>query len=613
MRARLVSSLIGLVALAGLLLPTAAFARSLTVADAGVGMRLAPDAGLLVNEQLTVKYEGSWEATYRDILLKKGETITNVSVKEGERPYQPGGCTTFGCTDAEGRFGAAQIPEGGGVRIVWHPKASDETRTFNVSYRVENAVVAYTDVLDLEWQVWGDQWDFDLPKLTASLTDPALKPHEDEATPENPSAVWAKPRDVEGRDFLEPGVARLEADDVPDHQFVTMRVLVPRTKGQGISGARQANGEGLPAILAEEQENDDTFNKPWNKAKRWIADNAVLLSLILTGLGLLGLFLLARMATEHRASVPKHLPEPPDGASPALAYGLAHEGGDSTDTVLATLLDLVDRSYYTAKQATTDEEKLDLSLAVSKKRPSKKLEPHEEQVLSFFDELLEGDTVAMSEMRDRIPEHSSSWRTRWEAMTGALDSVDEGQLAWDRNLNGPKWLLILGLGIAFAVVLLCDISVNEEWLAPALLGALTLFFLAVYPWNRLKRLSPEYGERSAKWKAFERWTKDFPSLKDDPPATLELWKRILVFGVAFGTAERMIKSGRIPAPVMESAGTSGWSYYYLSGGVSHNAFDGGAFGSGFASQVAPESSSSGGGGDFSGGGGASGGGGGGGW
>ncbi len=68
----------------------------------------------------------------------------------------------------------------------------------------------------------------------------------------------------------------------------------------------------------------------------------------------------------------------------------------------------------------------------------------------------------MSEMRDRIPEHSDTWRARWESMTAALNSVDEGQLAWDRNLNGAKWLLILGLAIGFTVVVLCDFAVNER-------------------------------------------------------------------------------------------------------------------------------------------------------
>ena len=87
-----------------------------------------------------------------------------------------------------------------------------------------------------------------------------------------------------------------------------------------------------------------------------------------------------------------------------------------------------------------------------------------------------------------------------------------------------------------------------------------------WPRNSLRRLEGDYGVRSAKWQAFERWTKDFPSLKDDPPATLELWKRILVFGVAFGTADRMIESGRIPAPVLESS-TNTWASGYFYGGM----------------------------------------------
>ncbi len=605
-RRQLVSAAAALFAAACLALPTMAAARSLEVEVADVSMRLAPDAALLVTETLTVSYEGSYNATYRDILLKKGEGITDVRVAEGNRVYRPGGCTTFGCIDAEGKFGATTIPEGGGVRIVWHVAANDEQRTFAVSYRVERAVVAYADVIDLEWQVWGDQWDFDLPALTAELSDAALNPDDPRYR------VWGKPRDVEGESFRDAGVARLEASDVPDGQFVEMRVTIPRTRGQGVAAARPGEGEGLPKILEQERANDEDFNSPLNKAKRFLGKNALLLALLLAAGAITGLFALARLATEHKGSVPEHLPEPPDTASPALAYGLAHEGGDSADTVLATLLDLVDRDHYEASQATTDEEKLDLALSVAKKRPRGKLEPHEAEVRDFFDLLLETDTVPISEMRDRIPEHDEDWRARWESMTSALDSVDEGQLGWDRDLNGTRWLLAFAVIALTALLAICASAVNRGWFLPALVGGLTAVVLIAYPSARLKRLSPEYSERSAKWRAFERWTRDFPSLEDDPPATLDLWKRILVFGVAFGTADRMIDSGRIPAPVVESS--SDWSSYYFQGGVTDQAFNGTAFGSGFSSQVAPESSSSGGGGGFSGGGGGgSGGGGGGGW
>ena len=131
-----------------LALPAAAQARSLTVTDADVTLRLARDASVVESERLTVDYSGSYNATYRDIPLSGGATIdpNSVSVREGNQVYRPGGCTTFGCIDARGTFGVTGIPGQNGIRIVWHPVASDEQRTFVVSYRVDKAVDAYDDV-----------------------------------------------------------------------------------------------------------------------------------------------------------------------------------------------------------------------------------------------------------------------------------------------------------------------------------------------------------------------------------------------------------------------------------------------------------------------------------
>ena len=166
------------------------------------------------------------------------------------------------------------------------------------------------------------------------------------------------------------------------------------------------------------------------------------------------------------------------------------------------------------------------------------------------------------------------------------------------------------------MVVLLALAEEEPWFVAGAIGFVNLIGLSALPATRFKRLDPDHVERAAQWQAFAHWTEDFPRLSDDPPATLELWKRILVYGVAFGTAERMISSGRIPEPVVaEASGGSHWSSYAFVGGFSGSAFDGSSFSSGFSCQVAPQSSSSGGGGGFSGGGGGgfSGGGGGGSW
>jgi uncharacterized membrane protein len=370
------------------------------------------------------------------------------------------------------QFGVTSNPTGDGIWIVWHHNATDEQRTFTVTYRVLGAVDAYDDVIDVYWQVWGDQWDFGLDHLTADVKDPALMPHEgSEATPDNPSAVWGHPRDVEGDDFLVPGIAGLEASNIPAHQFVELRVLIPRPPGQGVGAAVVKSGDGLPGILEEEQGVTDDYNSAWNRTKRFIARNAELLAALI-GAALLGaLALMILRSREYPTSTAKHVPEPPDDASPALAYGLAHESQDSSDTVLATLLDLVERGYYDTKQATTEDEKLDLAISKASKRPGDKLEKHEKEVLDFFDQLIEGDTVPMSEMKDRIPEHSATWRTRWETMTEALNEADEGQLAWDRNLN-PLSLLVAFIGIVLvAIIALIQNNVEEKWVLTAAIGA----------------------------------------------------------------------------------------------------------------------------------------------
>jgi uncharacterized membrane protein len=603
--------LVGIVATFGLLLALApsAFAKSYTITNADVDLGLDQDGALLVTEHLTFDYDGSFVGAYRDIPLAFGEKIRDVQVSEGGQAYKPGGNTTLGSSDRPGVYGWEDT--GDGFRIVWHYRAADEQRTFDISYKVIGGAIAYDDVIDIGWKVWGDQWDFELPHLTASLANTNLDPS-------NPDyRVWGHPRDVQGTTTRGDGTATLEASDVDDHTGVDFRVTIPRTPDQSTKDMRVVAGDGLPTILADEQALDDDYNSFWNRVKRFVEDNWLLL---IIGLGLLAALLhvpLALLAREHPTSVSEYEPQPPDNAPPALAFGLAHEGVDSDDTVLATLLDLIDRGYYETQSRQSDDEKLDLAIKAKPddKRPLDTLKPYELEVLQFFDQLLDGKQVALSEMKDVIPKHSELWRGRWARMTEKLYAAEDGEIAWDRDLN-PLRNTIIVVAVALQVIVGLVHAAGDGTIWPPLaLAALTFFGLSALNDTNFKRVDLQHSDRVAKWKAFEHWTEDFPRLKDDPPQTLELWKRILVYGVAFGTADRMIESGRIPAPVAEASSDSGlWTAYAFSSGFNSASFNGSSFSSGFASQVAPESSGGGGGG-FSGGGGGgfSGGGGGGAW
>ncbi len=93
--------------------------------------------------------------------------------------------------------------------------------------------------------------------------------------------------------------------------------------------ARSAAGRAFRRSSPRSRRRPTTTTRPATRRSASSPDNAELLAALI-GAALLGA---ARADAvpgpgEHPTSTPKHVPEPPDDARPALAYGLAHEGGD---------------------------------------------------------------------------------------------------------------------------------------------------------------------------------------------------------------------------------------------------------------------------------------------
>src|SRR5690606_39434330 len=199
-----------------------AAAREYRLPEADVEIRVESDGAVTVIERLTYEFDGAFSGGYREIPLRSGETVTNVSVSEGAAVYQPGACTDLGCSAPAGTFGVRDL--GGRIRVVWHYEASDERRTFEVRYRMEGLAKIYDDYVDVYHQVWGPEWTVGLDRLTASMAIPAGATDAD-------VFVWCHPESVAGESSLgESGVEpRLVATDIPSGQFVEFRVAFPRS------------------------------------------------------------------------------------------------------------------------------------------------------------------------------------------------------------------------------------------------------------------------------------------------------------------------------------------------------------------------------------------------
>ena len=207
--------------------------------------------------------------------------------------------------------------------------------------------------------------------------------------------------------------------------------------------------------------------------------------------------------------------------------------------------------------------------------------------------------------------------TRFTAFKEAVGSeVDEPRLVpLDRRRPARRSasLVFAAIGALLAWIAIDGWrSVYPRWSDVVLLGArggafVNAAVLLGAPTRRKlwRRRSREAALEAERWEAFRRYLRTSRASSEAPPATLALWERYLVYGIAFGIADRVLQAAHLAMP---EALAQASSIYWISGG--------GDLGSGASSMSigdlasglrlrarAPSSGSGGGGGGFSGGGG----------
>jgi uncharacterized membrane protein len=614
------SAVLMLVAGLVLVLALPASARSIEPREAEIDLVLEADGSLSVTELLTFEFDGAFTGAYREIPLRAGETLSDVEVFEGGTAYVPGGCTDLGCSSPPGTFGVRDL--GGRIRIVWHYEAADERRTFTISYRMLGLAKAADDVVDVNFKVWGEDWDSGLDRLNATFSYPgAAEPGE--------VRVWGHPASVEGSTSLGgDGVSpSLQASAIPAHQFVEMRVVVPRRVLDSVEGATVVRGVLLGEILAEEERFAETADRR-QQALQILVVLAALAAFLPATMAVL--FIYRRYGREPKVAYDREYEqEPPSDDPPAVVEGLLSQGSVDERGFTATVFDLVRRGVMDAEPVSVDrstwmgmktETITDLQLSLVD--TSQPLSPHERSVVEVMGRVLSDGPQPLNEFRDRIREDAAANASTYkEFRSQAVDAVAL------RGLLDRSGLQALVLGGLLILVLFAALGGLAWWLVgPEVAGTVLLpllfigavlnvvifgaFAAARKGWVRRTREGALLAER---WEAFRRYLRDFSRLEEAPAISLALWDRFLVYAIALGVAEEVLEAARLRAP--EELERTSHLYWYghhgTTGGPSGNAFAG--LTAALSGAFAPPSSRGGGGGFTGGGGFGGGGGGGGGW
>ncbi|HEX9761967.1 MAG TPA: DUF2207 domain-containing protein [Acidimicrobiia bacterium] len=580
-----------------------AVAKSYWMDSADVSVTVNPDGSLAITEVLGFQFSGQFSGAYRDIRLRPGESLSVISVGDENDDYQSGACTTLGCTSPPGSFGVESIP--GYVRIVWHHASQDEIRYFILRYTMTGVAVAYDDVVDVNLQVWGDQWAVGLDRLVSRLELPGL-------AAAGEVRVWGHPFGVDGTTSLgDDGVSpSLDASGIPSEQWVEMRVTFPTGLLASTSGAQVRAGNGLERILAEEATFADEEAEAARALRTGLIGGGSLAAVIAIGIG--G-FVFVRYGREPKVDYHRqYQQEPPSELPPAEVGGLLSQGLVDEREFTATLFDLIRQGAIVASPSQVErvtwgglrhETITDLVLDLGEKQDG--FRDFEQSVLTVVRRVLEGGPRPLHEFRQGIRDDAAANAETYQTFRSRVGAalIRSGMI----DDSGARMALLLGLGVLGLVVAGFFILPNVlrgrrggETLAVLLLvgmvlGAVALIVFLFFRRVRVKRTAQGALE-AARWAAFRRYLTDFSRLEEAPAISLDLWDRFLIYAIAFGVAEEVLETARLQAPPeLEQQSSIYWfGNYGYSGGHTENAFAG--LSSALSGAFTPPSSSGGGGG-----------------
>lgn len=606
------------VLLSPLLSPRNAEARSYTIQRWGIDAQVLPDASMRVTEKLSIDFAGQWSGFY--LSIPQGNTpVKEISVSENGRPYTFNPGTAYG---PPGTFLVKQ--QGESVLIDWSIETQDEKRSFDVSYRVIDAVQVHRDVAELYRKFIGEANQNQVGEVIVNLK---LPPGAEKYQQGQDIRIWGH-GPLQGEvNFAGPDMVVWQVKNLPYETFVEGRVVMPADLFPRAPASALTGKVALPTILAEEEGWARKANQ-----ERWLAriSTGGALAVVLSVIGTLTLLwykLKRRYPTRFQGDYYRELPA---SYSPAELSVLWNFKKIKPQDLTATILDLARRKFLRIQEETIEVHKL-LVLheqittyrltflpppepAALKKPEEAGLKGHEQALLGFLQKTIAGDenSLTFRDMEAYARDHRQEFYEFWTKWTDRIEKQTENFKFFDDSGKVPIITFLTGMGLfvagCFLVIPMTALGVAMI-LGGSALGIVPLFF---------NRRSMSGEEDMARWQAFRRFLLDFSEMEHHEIPSLVLWEHYLVYAVTLGVASEVIRQLELVFPNLQEGDyhfAQGWFTYSSLGHVSAlpgsfndivTAMDKSI--SSAMSAASRSSSGSGGGGGFSGGGGGGGGG-----
>ena len=496
------------------------------------------------------------------------------------------------------------VNSNGDFEIAWGVGLDDEedTRTYEISYTVEDAISKYNDYAELYWQFIGEDFEIDADKITGTIELP------ESANSTEDIKVWGHTEGLNGEIYATAtNEITFELNNFYAGRFVEVRTLFPSYMIENTNRTYSTNR--YEEVVQEETEwvNEANARRRQEEIKDLIITILMIIAIIIITVILI---VKAVKYGKKLKTLNKYKPEqeleyfrdlPSKDVTPGEATYILQEAyyGFSSSfgrIFSATMLDLKLKDYIDLR---VEKDKKDKDVIYIKRiKPSdEKLKNDEKKVLDFIYRVeKKKEEITIKQLEKYITSHSSSVQKLIEQSGKDIEDqlVLEGILNKSNKEEFIKYQTMSGLYFVFAIIVLM-------FAFPVSIALIVNGILCFKIKKRINVLTQKGIDSKEKWKGLKKYMEDFSLLKEKEVPAIEVWEKYLVYATAFGIAEKVLKQLKTIYPnidELDAVHTSTYMYFIYNSNFTAD------FSHSISSSITSSySSATGGGGGFSGGGG----------
>lgn len=536
------------------------------------------------------KFSSFEDVTVRDVTNNK--TFTQID----EEMYHVTKDCYYGLQKSNGDF-----------EIAWGVGLDDsyDTRTYEISYTVTDAIGKYNDYAELYWQFVGEDFEISASEVTGTIILPESADNKEDIK------VWGHTEELNGEIYVTAkNEISFQIDNFNAGHYIEVRSLFPTDMIQ--STGREYAEDRYNTVLQEETNwaNQANLRRTWDSIK----DKVIIVFIIFVVIAIIIIFIQKAVKYGKKlGELKKYIPEqkldyfrelPEKNTTPGEAVYILEEPYNKFTSYFgkilsATLLDLKLKKYIDLK--TEKDQKGKEKIIISRlKQPDDNLKEDEKTILKFICNIdKKEEEITVKRLEKYISDHYPSVEKlikqsekAIEKQLGEEDIYNKKQKEEYLNYSG-----LAGVYYVFAILTLIIIL----WAFPLAIVFLINGILCSSVKKNINVLTQKGINDKEKWKGLKKYMEDFSLLNEKEVPAIEVWEQYLVYATAFGIADKVLKQLKTVYPnidELDNINSSAYMYF-----IYHSNFSSSISNSISSSISSAYSSSSGGGGGFSGGGG----------